>query len=69
MKALGTGVKGVSWKEIEILSKPTGEPLVRLYGKAKIVAASLGLAEFAVSLSHSREYAVASVIAQSRLNV
>jgi holo-[acyl-carrier protein] synthase len=63
MKALGTGVKGVAWREIEILAKPSGEPTVKLYGKAKIQAEILGLSEFAISLSHSREYAVATVIA------
>jgi holo-[acyl-carrier protein] synthase len=65
MKALGTGVKGVSWREIEVLSKPSGEPEIRLYGKARIIANGLGLDEFAVSLSHSKEYAVATVIATS----
>ena len=63
MKALGTGVKGISWREIEIVAKPTGEPLVRLYGKAKTRAGILGLSEFSISLSHSREYAVATVVA------
>jgi holo-[acyl-carrier protein] synthase len=65
MKALGTGVRGVAWREIEVLSRPSGEPQVQLYGKARIIADRLGLDEFAVSLSHSREYAVASVIATS----
>jgi len=65
MKALGTGVSGVSWREIEVLSNPSGEPQIQLYGKARIIADSLGLDEFAVSLSHSKEYAVASVIGTS----
>ena len=33
MKALGTGAKGVGWREIEILPEPSGKPLVHLYGK------------------------------------
>jgi len=65
MKALGTGVKGVGWREIEILAKPNGEPLVRLYGKARTKADSLGLSELAISLSHSREYAVATVVGEA----
>jgi holo-[acyl-carrier protein] synthase len=65
MKALGTGVKGISWREIEILARPSGEPVVQLYGKALARASALGLNEFAISLSHSAEYAVASVIAAS----
>ncbi len=63
MKALGTGVKGVGWREIEVLSLPSGEPQVQLHGKAKAVADRLGLSEFSVSLSHSKEHAVATVIA------
>ncbi len=65
MKVLGTGVKGVSWREIEVQSMSTGEPLIILYGKAKVIADTMGLSEFAVSLSHSKEYAVATVIATS----
>ncbi len=61
MKLLGTGIKGVSWKEIETLHHPSGKPLVTLYGRAQTEAERLGLKGIAVSLSHSREYAVAMV--------
>ena len=63
MKALGTGTHGASWREIEILALPSGEPTVRLCGKAEAVARNLSLAQPAISLSHSREYAVATVVA------
>jgi holo-[acyl-carrier protein] synthase len=66
MKVLGTGVKGVGWREIEILAKPSGEPTVHLYGRARATAESIGLDEFCISLSHSKEYAVASAFAQTR---
>ncbi len=66
MKLLGTGVKGVSWKEIETLSHPSGKPLVNLYGGAQVEAEKLGLKEIAVSLSHSREYAIAMVTGESK---
>ena len=62
MKALGTGVKGISWKEIEILAEPSGKPWVRLTGKAQGKATDLGLSNLAISLSHSREYAIAFVV-------
>jgi len=65
MKALGTGTKGVGWREIEVLSNSDGKPLVYLYGRAKKKAEELGLGELAVSLSHSREYAIASVVGGS----
>lgn len=61
MKLLGTGNRGVSWREIEILSHATGKPLVNLYGRAQIIANKLRIKEIAVSLSHSKEYAIASV--------
>lgn len=64
MKALGTGVRGVGWREIEILSERSGKPFVRLHGKAKDKAAALGLGELAVSLSDSRDYAVAFVVGE-----
>jgi len=65
MKALGTPGKGVIWREIEILSDSSGQPLVHLYGKAQNQANSLGLDSLTISLSHSREYAVAFVIGES----
>jgi holo-[acyl-carrier protein] synthase len=65
MKALGTGIKGVGWREIEVLSNPDGKPLVYLHGGAQRKARGLGLGELAVSLSHSQDYAVASVVGGS----
>ncbi len=62
-KALGTGIMGIGWREIEILPDRRGKPLVTLYGRAKARAEAIGLREFAVSLSHSRDFAVASVVA------
>ena len=61
MKTLGTGAKGVSWREIEILAESSGKPLVRLCGKARDKAEELGLGELVISLSDSKEYAIAFV--------
>ena len=66
MKALGTGIRGISWKEIEILAEPSGKPLVNLYGKAQDKADGMGLDKLAISLSDSKEYAVAFVIGETR---
>jgi len=66
IKALGTANKGISWREIEILSQPSGKPVVRLYGRAQHHATSLGLTEFAISLSHSKEYAIAFVVGETK---
>lgn len=62
MKALGTGTKGIGWREIEVLSNSDGKPMVYLHGGAQRKAEELGLGEFAISLSHSRDYAIASVV-------
>ena len=61
VKALGARARGISWKEIEILADAGGRPLVHLYGKAQNQSDGLGLNSLAISLSHSREYAIASV--------
>jgi len=66
IKALGTQTKGINWKEIEILSDPSGKPFVHLYGKAQNQADSLGLNNLAISLSHSREYAIAFVSSEAK---
>ncbi len=62
MKVLGTGNRGVAWREIETLYHPSGKPLIRLNGRAKKVAEKLGITEIDVSLSHSKEYATAVAI-------
>ena len=67
MKLLGTGRRGVRWREIETLSHPDGKPVVNLYGRAKDKAQTLGVTEINVSLSHSKEYAIASVIGSTEV--
>ena len=62
MKALGTGARGVAWREIEVLPDRRGKPLVYLYGRAKERAKRIGLRALEVSLSHEGDYAVAAVV-------
>ena len=66
-KALGVGLNhlsalGIGWHEVEVLPDPLGKPLVSLSGRAKLLAEEQGLSEWAISLSHSREFAVAFVV-------
>jgi holo-[acyl-carrier protein] synthase len=58
-KVLGLGVRGIGWQEIEIERLPTGQPAVRLSGRALRRAEQLGMQRIAVSISHERHYAVA----------
>ena len=68
MKALGTGVRGVAWKDIEVVRAPSGAPSIVLHGRAKARAERLGVHEISLSISHSREYAVAFVVTQCDLS-
>ena len=62
MKALGTGTIGISWHNIEVLPKEDGAPLIHLSGGARIKAEEQGISDLAISLSHSKDYAIASVV-------
>jgi len=63
MKALGTGVRGVGWREIEILPDRRGKPLVYLHGRAAERAGTLGMGRPEVSMTHSDLLALAFVVA------
>ena len=58
-KVLGLGVRGIGWKEIEVERLPTGQPAVRLHGRAARRAEQLGMTRIALSISHESDYAVA----------
>lgn len=63
-KALGTGVRGFSFRDIEVCSDPLGKPRVVLHAGAAAVAQRLGVAHVHVSLSTSAELALAHVVAE-----
>jgi holo-[acyl-carrier protein] synthase len=58
-KVLGLGVRGIGWKDIEIERLPTGQPAVRLHGRAQARSRQLGMVRIAVSITHEADYAVA----------
>ena len=62
MKALGTGVRGVGWKDIEVIRAASGAPSIQLHGRAKARAERLGVVEISVSMSDSQDNAVAFVV-------
>lgn len=62
MKALGTGARGLAWREIEILPNRRGKPMVFLHGKAAERGRAIGMQDIDVSLTHSRELAIAIVV-------
>jgi holo-[acyl-carrier protein] synthase len=67
-KALGVGLRyissqGIGWQEVEVLPDRLGKPGVKLLGRAQALAEEQGLSQWAISLSHSRDSAVAFVVA------
>ncbi|MBX3385053.1 MAG: holo-ACP synthase [Phycisphaeraceae bacterium] len=66
MKALGTGLAdGISWTDVEVFRTPTGAPELRVTGRAHEIARARGIHRWHVSLSHTDNAAMASVIAES----
>jgi holo-[acyl-carrier protein] synthase len=65
-KALGTGIRnGVSWLEIEVVREAGGRPTIRFHGRAAQVAARLGVARAALSITHTTDLAMASVVLEN----
>ena len=58
-KVLGLGVRGIGWRDIEVERLPTGQPAVRLHGRAAARADQLGMDRIALSITHESDYAVA----------
>src|SRR5689334_13849597 len=66
MKAIGTGWNhGVTWKDVEVCRQPGGRPTIAFHGKAAEFAAKLGAIHVALSLSHTKDYAIAQVILEN----
>ena len=65
MKLLGTGVRGVGWKEIEIHRQRGHKPTINLYNKAKNVAIKKRIIDIEISISHSRSTAFAVAVAST----
>jgi holo-[acyl-carrier protein] synthase len=62
-KALGTGIsRGVAWTEFEVQREPSGRPLLALSGRAEVLAKELGVKSISLSLTHTREMAMAMVL-------
>jgi holo-[acyl-carrier protein] synthase len=68
LKSLGLGLKGANWKEIEVRNDKLGQPIIDISGKLKNIASAKGVSKYFVSISHTREYAIAQVILESLLD-
>jgi holo-[acyl-carrier protein] synthase len=62
-KALGTGIsQGVNWLEIEVVRSPGGRPTLKFHGRAAQISARMGVAHAALSITHTADLAMASVV-------
>ncbi|HHT01697.1 MAG TPA: holo-ACP synthase [Firmicutes bacterium] len=66
LKALGTGLSGCSWRDVEVLRDERGRPVCHLSGQAARIAAQRGICRIEVSISHGREQAIAHALALGR---
>ncbi len=64
LKALGTGLRGFRWKDIEILRGTVGKPIVRFGGNVKQFIEDNGIGIIHVTISHSRDFATATAVAE-----
>lgn len=67
-KTLGVGIwwrGGIAWTDAEVRSDRLGKPEVVLHGRATSYARQQGLDQWAISLSHTDEHAIAMVVATS----
>ena len=66
MKALGTGWNhGVRWRDVEVAREPGRRPTIKFHGKAAEFAARLNTKNISLSITHTSEQALASVILES----
>jgi holo-[acyl-carrier protein] synthase len=63
MKALGIGWRGgIRWQDFEVADLPSGRPTLRFHGKAAEIAGKLGVKNVALSITHTKEQALAMVL-------
>ncbi len=63
VKALGTGLRGFEWTDIEVLRDALGKPYVLLYNSASTILANDCVIH--ISISHCKEYAVANAVIEA----
>lgn len=63
MKAIGTGWRrGVRWQDFEVANLPSGKPTLKFHGVAARFAERLGVRNVALSLTHTKDNAMAFVV-------
>ena len=66
LKAMGTGLAGFSWIEMEVQHNSQGAPFFKVYGKVAEFLSEKQVDQIHLSISHGREYAIAQVVLETR---
>ncbi|MHC2994322.1 MAG: holo-ACP synthase [Candidatus Atribacteria bacterium] len=62
LKALGLGLRGVNWREIEVINDNLGQPIIKISGRLKEITSNKKVDIYFLTISHTKEYALAEVI-------
>ena len=64
LKLIGTGWRGkIAWTDIEVTNNSFGQPGVEISGEVKRIADEAGIDDIALSITHTANFAIASVVA------
>ena len=64
-KALGTGIRGFGFRDVEVRNDELGKPVVVLHGGAAEAATRAGVGRVHLSLTHTDDVAIAHAVAES----
>tara|TARA_B100001123_G_scaffold13581_1_gene15593 strand:- start:529 stop:897 length:369 start_codon:yes stop_codon:yes gene_type:complete len=64
MKAFGTGLYGVGWRDIEVVRLRGRRPEIEIHGRGRAIYERQGILQLSLSISHSRDYAIALVVGE-----
>ncbi len=63
LKAFGGGwLRTLPWKDVEVINDGSGKPNIKLHGEAKVLKKKKKISHIVISISHTKNYAVASAI-------
>ena len=64
LKLIGTGWRGkIAWTDIEVVNNALGQPIVNISGEVKRIADEQGIEQITLSITHTADFAIASVVA------
>ena len=68
LKALGIGLRKVSWRDIEVANNKLGQPNFKISGNLKNIIFQKDVNKIFITISHTKDYAIAEVILENLLD-